>query len=383
MLAFLFYGVILVKIAVIVRNPLLGRILIPSILLLAGVALAPDVLAQTSGDSAATDAAATIQARIERARALAASHQLSAAAMELESLRSTVKDDVVRNVTSVMLMNICLEEGNYARAESLLEETFAARRLNKETSVRTYFGLAGQAVNGARLHLARYRSFGINVSDTTLPIEALNDLDRLRSLLERMSMQAKEIIKDEPKAYASLALLEDILGIRLSLARNEEDREKWELERSSVRRGLIYAQTQIASSSTSSSASVLVDDSGSAAGGAPTPDPKSGEPRPHVSTASELLDAGTISTGSLNPRATRRVVPIYPPVARNASTQGTVRVYVTVDEHGNVSEVARSEGPPLLRGAAEDAARRWKFSPTAVEGKPVRLSGYIEFNFTL
>lgn len=355
MLAFLFYGVILVKIAVIVRNPLLGRILIPSILLLAGVALAPDVLAQTSGDSAATDAAATIQARIERARALAASHQLSAAAMELESLRSTVKDDVVRNVTSVMLMNICLEEGNYARAESLLEETFAARRLNKETSVRTYFGLAGQAVNGARLHLARYRSFGINVSDTTLPIEALNDLDRLRSLLERMSMQAKEIIKDEPKAYASLALLEDILGIRLSLARNEEDREKWELERSNVRRGLIYAQTQVASSSTSSSAS----------------------------PASELLDAGTISTGSLNPRATRRVVPIYPPVARNASTQGTVRVYVTVDEHGNVSEVARSEGPPLLRGAAEDAARRWKFSPTAVEGKPVRLSGYIEFNFTL
>lgn len=379
MLAFLFYGVILVKIAVlVVPYPLFVRILIPLILLLA--ALTPEVLAQVSTDTSVPDAAATIQARIERARALAASHQLNAAAMELESLRSTVKDDAVRDVTSVMLMNICLEEGNYARAESLLEETFAARRARKDTSARTYFSLAGQAVNGARSHLARYRSFGINVSDDALPTEALNDLDRLRSLLERMSMQAKEIIRDEPKAFESLALLEDILGIRLSLARNEEDREKWEVERSNVRRGLIYAQTQVASNSSPSTTSLPADNSGSLGATATT---KSVEFKAQASPASDPSAPETISTGSLNPRATRRVVPIYPPVARNASTQGIVRVYVTVDEEGNVSDVARTEGPPLLRGAAEDAARRWKFSPAAVEGKPVRLSGYIEFTFTL
>ena len=82
-------------------------------------------------------------------------------------------------------------------------------------------------------------------------------------------------------------------------------------------------------------------------------------------------------------RATRRVVPVYPQIARNASAEGIVRVYVLVDERGNVNEIAKSEGPTLLRGAAEDAARRWKFSPTLVSGKPVRLTGFIEFNFTL
>lgn len=60
-----------------------------------------------------------------------------------------------------------------------------------------------------------------------------------------------------------------------------------------------------------------------------------------------------------------------------------MRVYVTVDERENVSDVAKTEGPSLLKGAAEDAARRRKFSPTAVAGANVRLTGYIEFNSTL
>ena len=82
-------------------------------------------------------------------------------------------------------------------------------------------------------------------------------------------------------------------------------------------------------------------------------------------------------------RATRKVVPVYPQIARNAAAEGVVRVYVTIDERGNVSEIAKSEGHSLLRGAAEAAARRWKFSPTEVGGKAVRLAGFIEFTFTL
>ena len=53
-----------------------------------------------------------------------------------------------------------------------------------------------------------------------------------------------------------------------------------------------------------------------------------------------------------------------------------------VDEDGKVAEITSSEGPMLLRAAAETAARGWRFPPTAVNGKAVRLSGYIEFNFT-
>jgi len=53
-----------------------------------------------------------------------------------------------------------------------------------------------------------------------------------------------------------------------------------------------------------------------------------------------------------------------------------------VDESGKV-QVTQSVGPILLRQAAEDAARQWRFAPTAVDGKPTRLSGYIVFTFTL
>jgi outer membrane biosynthesis protein TonB len=52
-------------------------------------------------------------------------------------------------------------------------------------------------------------------------------------------------------------------------------------------------------------------------------------------------------------------------------------------EGGKVIAVSRSEGPMLLRQAAEDAARQWSFQVVSIEGRPTRLSGYIDFNFTL
>lgn len=361
------------------------KIVLTSILLLFVTLSVPSSFAQTSStDAASPEAAAALQSRLQRARALAAAHQLNAAAAELESLRTTAPDESIRSIAAVMLMSVWLEEGNYLRAEALLEETYKAREVKKDASIRTYFALAGQAVNGARSHLTRYRNFGINIADPNLPSEALADLDRLRSLLERMSYQAREIGKGQPRSYESLALLEDVLGIRLSLARDEDDRAKWEVERASVRQGLVLTQSQVASLGSVPPVTAVLETSAQATAQNSSMAPAA--QNPSELAASELpkpTDGKTLSTGLLNTRATRRVVPVYPQIARNAAAEGVVRVYVTIDEQGNVSEVAKTEGPALLRGAAEDAARRWKFLPTAVAGKPVRLMGFIEFNFTL
>jgi TonB family protein len=81
-------------------------------------------------------------------------------------------------------------------------------------------------------------------------------------------------------------------------------------------------------------------------------------------------------------RASKTVVPAYPQLAKTAGITGVVRVYVIVDETGKVAQITASEGPMLLRGNAEEAARRWRFPPTAVNGKAVKLSGFIEFSFT-
>jgi hypothetical protein len=37
----------------------------------------------------------------------------------------------------------------------------------------------------------------------------------------------------------------------------------------------------------------------------------------------------------------------------------------------------------LLRKAAEEAARAWAFPPSTFGGKPVRLAGYLDFDFKL
>jgi protein TonB len=82
-------------------------------------------------------------------------------------------------------------------------------------------------------------------------------------------------------------------------------------------------------------------------------------------------------------KAKDKVAPSYPAQARTTRVAGTVTVFLTVDEKGEVAEVKRTNGPELLRRAAEDAARRWKFKPTIINGQPVRVAGYINFNFAL
>src|SRR6185503_18206560 len=107
--------------------------------------------------------------------------------------------------------------------------------------------LAGQAINGVRTRLARYRSFGINVNDGSLPAEALQDIERMRFLLERLVAHATEATNENGRAYDAWALKEDVLGLRLSLARDMEDRDKWQGEYAAAREKLASRQIQIAS----------------------------------------------------------------------------------------------------------------------------------------
>ena len=91
----------------------------------------------------------------------------------------------------------------------------------------------------------------------------------------------------------------------------------------------------------------------------------------------------TISGGMLNGKAVNLVKPAYPAAAKAVKAQGAVNVQVTIDEQGNVISASAVSGHPLLRAGAVTAARASKFSPTTIEGKPVKVSGVIVFNFVL
>ena len=361
--------------------------ILPTVLILITATFA---LGQATGSSEDPSAINPVAKRIERARALAAVHQLQTAAAELENIRASSNDVTLRNVATLMLLGIYLEDGNYGRSQSLLEEAFLARAAQKDESIRTYYAAAGQTINGIRSHLARYRSYGINPGDPDLPAEATADLDRVRGLLERVIAQAKEISKEEGRSYDALALQEDLLGIRLTLARNDEDLAKWQTEYLTAREKMASSQFQVTSLGRSQALDAVTNKIPNPFATKPTAtitntDSASTQtvPAPPPSTFSSAApEPQLVSAGSLSGRETKRVTPNYPPNAKTHNVMGTVRVFAIVDENGKIW-ITNSEGPTLLRAAAEEAARNWIFPPSVFNGKPARIAGYIDFDFKL
>lgn len=342
-------------------------------------------LGQSTGSSEGASTTPVLR-RIERARALAAVHQLQAAAVELENIRASVNDVTLRNATTLMLLGIYLEDGNYGRSQSLLEETFVNRAAQKDESIRTYFAAAGQTLNGIRAHLARYRAYGINPNDTDLPVEANTDLERVRGLLERIIAQAKEISKEPGRAYDALALQEDVLGLRLSVAKNDDDRAKWQTEYLTAREKMASSQApSLGRSQALDAVTNRIPNPFATKPATPSASPESTAPvqsAPTIINTSTAPEPQLVTAGSLSGRETKRVSPNYPPTAKTHNVVGTVRVFAIVDENGKIW-VTNSEGPTLLRSAAEEAARGWTFPPSTFNGRPARIAGYLDFEFKL
>jgi protein TonB len=87
--------------------------------------------------------------------------------------------------------------------------------------------------------------------------------------------------------------------------------------------------------------------------------------------------------GVLNDRAVKKPAPRYPPEAKSVRAQGTVVVQILVDEEGNIASAQAMSGPLLLRGVSEEAARKAKFKPTTLCGRPVKVSGVTTYNYVL
>ena len=202
--------------------------------------------------------------------------------------------------------------------------------------------------------------------------------------------------------------MEDVLSLRLSLARNNDDRAKWQTEFLMAREKMASSQIQVASLGRSPALNALTTripnpfsapksefpgaseatatpdfpTSTSTPAAAPNPQPS---PQPGLTpstTTTSTSEPQLVSAGSLSGRELKRVTPSYPPAAKTSSISGTVRVFAIVDENGKVW-VTNSEGPMMLRKSAEEAARAWTFPPSTFAGKPVRIAGYLDFEFKL
>ena len=85
----------------------------------------------------------------------------------------------------------------------------------------------------------------------------------------------------------------------------------------------------------------------------------------------------------LNSKAVNIPQPIYPAIAKHAGIQGPVNIQILVDEQGKVISAQVMSGSPMLSPAARDAAMRARFTPTTLNGVPVKIQGVITYNFRL
>jgi protein TonB len=106
-------------------------------------------------------------------------------------------------------------------------------------------------------------------------------------------------------------------------------------------------------------------------------------PSPLVAKASTPDKPVLIGGDVLAARIVRKVVPVYPPVARQARISGTVQLIGMIAKDGTIRNLQVVSGNPLLVKAALDAVRQWVYRPTLLNGEPVEVIAPIDVIFTL
>jgi TonB family protein len=118
--------------------------------------------------------------------------------------------------------------------------------------------------------------------------------------------------------------------------------------------------------------------------------------RPAVNRAAfpPAVPAAPDATGNVSPRIrvggnvqsmnlVTKITPVYPPEAKQARIQGTVRFDAVIGKDGSIQNLTLVSGHPLLVPVATDAVKQWVYKPTLLNGQPTEVETQIDINFTL
>lgn len=75
-----------------------------------------------------------------------------------------------------------------------------------------------------------------------------------------------------------------------------------------------------------------------------------------------MLVALSLSARAEDRAVKSKVAPVYPEIAKRMRIDGVVKLEVTVDAEGKVTDVKTVSGNRMLSIAAEDAVRKWRFA---------------------
>jgi TonB family protein len=79
----------------------------------------------------------------------------------------------------------------------------------------------------------------------------------------------------------------------------------------------------------------------------------------------------------------RQPNPAYPPLAKQARVEGTVKLDAVIARDGTIQNLKVVSGHPLLVPAALEAVKQWVYQPTIVNGEAVEVVTQINVNFAL
>ncbi len=84
---------------------------------------------------------------------------------------------------------------------------------------------------------------------------------------------------------------------------------------------------------------------------------------------------------SLQTLAVKLAIPSLSAFESSRNIGGLVTVEIVIDENGKVTSAKAMSGPKFFYKVCETAARRSTFKPYLVDGKPVKITGFINYNF--
>jgi protein TonB len=115
------------------------------------------------------------------------------------------------------------------------------------------------------------------------------------------------------------------------------------------------------------------------AGPVAAPPAPSEKPKPVVRAPEPMHVSGGVQAAKI----LRRVVPIYPELAKRARISGPVHLIGVIGKDGTIQNLRVVSGHPLLVSAVIEAVRQWLYKPTLLSGEPVEVIAPIEVNFNL
>ena len=106
-----------------------------------------------------------------------------------------------------------------------------------------------------------------------------------------------------------------------------------------------------------------------------------GQARPRVKVEPPTIV--NVSAGVAVGLLIQKTTPVYPQIAKTARVSGTVVMQAVISKSGTIEDLHVISGPEMLRQAALQAVRNWRYRPYMLNNQPIAVETTVNVVFSL